>query len=227
MFTGIVEATGRIAALQNKGGDLAVTIYTDTLDFSDVKLGDSIATNGVCLTVVSLQQNTFSADVSKETLELTGFAHYKMGQKVNLEKALTPSSRLGGHLVSGHIDGIAKIVAVEQNARATDYWLSAPSQLLKYIPYKGSVCIDGISLTVNAAPDEETNNRFKLTIVPHTAEQTRIADFEVGTSVNLEVDQLARYLERLILAPKTEHNAPKSASDNVSLDLLAQAGFIK
>ena len=227
MFTGIVEATGRITALQNKGGDLAVTIYTDTLDFGDVKLGDSIATNGVCLTVVSLQQNTFSADVSKETLELTGFAHYKMGQKVNLEKALTPSSRLGGHLVSGHIDGIAKIVAVEQNARAIDYWLSAPSQLLKYIPYKGSVCIDGISLTVNAAPDEDTNNRFKLTIVPHTAEQTTIADFEVGTSVNLEVDQLARYLERLILAPKTEHNTPQSASDNVSLDLLAQAGFIK
>ncbi len=220
MFTGIVEATGVITVLQYNEGDLTITVNTQTLDFSDVKLGDSIATNGVCLTVVALGNNSFSADVSKETIELTGFSYYQVGQKVNLEKALTPSSRLGGHLVSGHIDGIAKIVSLTKNARAIDYWLSAPPDLIKYIPYKGSVCIDGISLTVNGIEED----RFKLTIVPHTAEQTTIVDFSLNTKVNLEVDQLARYLERLITAPSATENIK---TDNVTLDLLAKAGFVK
>ncbi|MDP2634413.1 MAG: riboflavin synthase [Pseudoalteromonas sp.] len=217
MFTGIIEATGIISDLRKTQGDLAIRIQSHDLNMADVKLGDSIATNGVCLTVVAKHDDGFSADLSNETIGLTGFAHYKQGQKVNLEKAMQPVSRLGGHLVSGHVDGIATITAITANARATEYWLSTDAALMKYIPYKGSVCVDGISLTVNAVED----NKFKLTIVPHTSEQTTIADFKVGTSVNLEVDQIARYLERLI------KGAEQPASSDISMSLLAQAGFIK
>ncbi|MCF7501572.1 riboflavin synthase [Pseudoalteromonas sp. L1] len=217
MFTGIIEATGKIVELTQKQGDLAIRIQSTNLDMKDVKLGDSIATNGVCLTVVAKHSDGFSADLSNETISLTGFAHYKKGQTVNLEKAMQPLSRLGGHLVSGHVDGIATVENISPNARATEYWLSTNSDLMKYIPYKGSVCIDGISLTVN----EVEQNRFKLTIVPHTAEQTTIAEFQVGTQVNLEVDQIARYLERLI------KGAEQPSRSDISMSLLAQAGFIK
>lgn len=217
MFTGIIEATGIISDLRKTQGDLAVRIQSKSLDMQDVKLGDSIATNGVCLTVVAKHDDGFSADLSNETISLTGFANYALGQTVNLEKAMQPVSRLGGHLVSGHVDGIAKITNITSNARATEYWLSTDADLMKYIPYKGSVCIDGISLTVNGVED----NKFKLTIVPHTAEQTTIADFKIGTEVNLEVDQIARYLERLI------KGAEQPASSDISMSLLAQAGFIR
>ncbi len=217
MFTGIIEATGKIALLQKKQGDLAIRVQSPDLDMSDVKLGDSIATNGVCLTVVDKHADGFSADLSNETIDLTGFAHYTLGQTVNLEKAMQPVSRLGGHLVSGHVDGIATITAITPNARATEYWLSTDENLMKYIPYKGSVCIDGISLTVNAVE----GNKFKLTIVPHTSEQTTIANFKVGTQVNLEVDQIARYLERLI------KGAEQPTGADISMSLLAKAGFIK
>ncbi|WP_462146058.1 riboflavin synthase [Pseudoalteromonas gelatinilytica] len=217
MFTGIIEATGKIVELTQKQGDLAIRIQSANLDMKDVKLGDSIATNGVCLTVVAKHSDGFSADLSNETISLTGFAHYKKGQTVNLEKAMQPISRLGGHLVSGHVDGIATVESISPNARATEYWLSTDSDLMKYIPYKGSVCIDGISLTVN----EVEQNRFKLTIVPHTAEQTTIAEFQEGTQVNLEVDQIARYLERLI------KGAEQPSRSDISMSLLAQAGFIK
>ncbi|MGO2167205.1 riboflavin synthase, partial [Pseudoalteromonas sp.] len=215
MFTGIIEATGVISELQKKLGDLAIRIQSNDLKMADVKIGDSIATNGVCLTVVTKHSDGFSADLSNETIGLTGFANYKQGQKVNLEKAMQPVSRLGGHLVSGHVDGIATITSITPNARATEYWLSTNSELMKYIPYKGSVCVDGISLTVNAVEE----NKFKLTIVPHTSEQTSIADFKVGTEVNLEVDQIARYLERLI------KGAEQPASSDISMSLLTQAGF--
>ncbi|MCF6440265.1 riboflavin synthase [Pseudoalteromonas luteoviolacea] len=218
MFTGIIEATGTLTELTLKQGDLSVKVQSHNLDMTDVALGDSIATNGVCLTVVEKYSNGFKADVSNETLSLTRFGDYQVGQKVNLEKALQPISRLGGHLVSGHVDGVATIVAVEENARATDYWLSAPDSLIKYIPYKGSVAIDGISLTVNAVE----GNKFKLTIVPHTAQETTIADFKVGTVVNLEVDQIARYLERLMQGTQTT-----SSESTLTTSLLAQAGFIK
>ncbi|WP_418608527.1 riboflavin synthase [Pseudoalteromonas sp. US3C1013] len=217
MFTGIVEATGKIALLQKKQGDLAIRIQSKNLDMSDVKLGDSIATNGVCLTVVDKHIDGFSADLSNETISLTGFAHYALGQTVNLEKAMQPVSRLGGHLVSGHVDGIATITAINTSARATEYWLATDENLMKYIPYKGSVCIDGVSLTVNAVE----GNKFKLTIVPHTKDQTTIADFQVGTKVNLEVDQIARYLERLV------KGAEHPTGSDISMSLLAKAGFIK
>ncbi|CCQ09355.1 Riboflavin synthase eubacterial/eukaryotic [Pseudoalteromonas luteoviolacea B = ATCC 29581] len=219
MFTGIIEATGYLTELVNKQGDLAVRVKSANLAMQDVQLGDSIATNGVCLTVVEKFSDGFRADVSNETITLTRFADYQIGQKVNLEKALQPMSRLGGHLVSGHVDGIAEIVAVNQNARATEYWLKAPHTLLKYIPYKGSVAIDGISLTVNGLEGD----RFKLTIVPHTAQETTIVDFKIGTKVNLEVDQIARYLERLIT--KSDDHAKHEST--LTTSLLAQAGFMR
>lgn len=218
MFTGIIEATGKLTELTQNQGDLTVRVSSPNLDMGDVQLGDSIATNGVCLTVVEKFSDGFRADVSNETLKLTQFAQYKLGQTVNLEKALQPVSRLGGHLVSGHIDGIATVVAISPNARATEYWLEAPSELMKYIPYKGSVAIDGISLTVNEIKDCQ----FKLTIVPHTAQETTIAEFKVGSKINLEVDQIARYLERLVLG--AQEPAPSST---LTMNLLANAGFIK
>jgi riboflavin synthase len=218
MFTGIIEATGKLTELTQNQGDLTVRVSSSNLDMGDVQLGDSIATNGVCLTVVEKFSDGFRADVSNETLKLTQFAQYKLGQTVNLEKALQPISRLGGHLVSGHIDGVATVVAISPNARATEYWLEVPSELMKYIPYKGSVAIDGISLTVN----EIKGCKFKLTIVPHTAQETTIAEFKVGSKINLEVDQIARYLERLVLG--AQEPAPSST---LTMNLLANAGFIK
>ncbi|MEQ3513043.1 riboflavin synthase [Pseudoalteromonas sp. BZB3] len=218
MFTGIIEATGKLTELTQNQGDLTVRVSSPNLDMGDVQLGDSIATNGVCLTVVEKFSDGFRADVSNETLKLTQFAQYKLGQTVNLEKALQPISRLGGHLVSGHIDGIATVVAISPNARATEYWLEAPSELMKYIPYKGSVAIDGISLTVNEIKDCQ----FKLTIVPHTAQETTIAEFKVGSKINLEVDQIARYLERLVLGAQEP-----AQSSTLTMNLLANAGFIK
>jgi len=218
MFTGIIEATGKLTELTQNQGDLTVRVSSPNLDMGDVQLGDSIATNGVCLTVVEKFSDGFRADVSNETLKLTQFAQYKLGQTVNLEKALQPISRLGGHLVSGHIDGMATVVAISPNARATEYWLEAPSELMKYIPYKGSVAIDGISLTVNEIKDCQ----FKLTIVPHTAQETTIAEFKVGSKINLEVDQIARYLERLVLGAQEP-----AQSSTLTMNLLANAGFIK
>ncbi|WP_105169023.1 riboflavin synthase [Pseudoalteromonas sp. T1lg23B] len=218
MFTGIIEATGTLSELRAAQGDLVVRVSSSDLDMSDVNLGDSIATNGVCLTVVEKFKDGFRADLSNETIKLTQFAHYKTGQKVNLEKALQPISRLGGHLVSGHVDGIATVSAIESNARATEYWLEAPAELMKYIPHKGSVAIDGISLTVN----EVKGQQFKLTIVPHTAQETTIADLKVGSQVNLEVDQIARYLERLVLGAQ-----PQANESTLTASLLAKAGFIK
>lgn len=217
MFTGIIEATGSITELSNTQGDLTLRVQSADLTMSDVKLGDSIATNGVCLTVTEKFPDGFRADVSKETLALTRFGQYQKGQRVNLEKALQPNSRLGGHLVSGHVDGIAQVTKVADNARATDYWLQVPSELMKYIPYKGSVCVDGVSLTVN----EIQENAFKLTLVPHSLAKTTISQLQVGSQVNIEVDQIARYLERLISGQKS------TSTSNISQDLLAQAGFIK
>mgnify|MGYP000701457881 CR=1 FL=1 len=217
MFTGIIEATGKLTELTRNQGDLTVRVSSPNLDMGDVQLGDSIATNGVCLTVVEKFSDGFRADVSNETLKLTQFAQYKLGQTVNLEKALQPISRLGGHLVSGHIDGIATVAAISPNARATEYWLEAPSELMKYIPYKGSVAIDGISLTVNEIKDCQ----FKLTIVPHTAAETTMESFKAGRKVNLEVDVIARYLERLMLGEKA---ADKKSE--VTMDLLAKTGFL-
>lgn len=214
MFTGIIEATGKIKSLSKLGGDLKVTIESSDLHMSDVKLGDSIATNGVCLTVVDLLSNGFVADVSNETIANSGFRHYQIGQAVNLEKAMMATSRFGGHMVSGHVDGVATIAAIIDNGRAKDIWINAPADLLKYIITKGSITVDGISLTINNVEA----GQFKLTVVPHTASQTTLANAVTGSSVNIEIDIIARYLEKL---------ANPSSSEGVSMSLLARSGFLK
>ena len=219
MFTGIIEAIGTIRALSPKGGDVRVYVETGKLDLADVKLGDSIAVNGVCLTAVELPGDGFWADVSRETLARTAFIDLKTGSKVNLEKALTPSSRLGGHLVSGHVDGVGEILKREDNARAIQFTVRAPRDLAKYIALKGSITVDGTSLTVNAVNGAE----FELTIVPHTLVETIMADYRPGRQVNLEVDLLARYLERLLLGDK----AAEPAASGISESFLAEHGYLK
>ena len=219
MFTGIIEAIGTIRALSPKGGDVRVYVETGKLDLADVKLGDSIAVNGVCLTAVELPGDGFWADVSRETLARTAFIDLKTGSKVNLEKALTPSSRLGGHLVSGHVDGVGEILKREDNARAIQFTVRAPRELAKYIALKGSITVDGTSLTVNAVNGAE----FELTIVPHTLVETIMADYRPGRRVNLEVDLLARYLERLLLGDK----AAEPTASGISESFLAEHGYLK
>lgn len=219
MFTGIIEAIGTIRALSPKGGDVRVYVETGKLDLADVKLGDSIAVNGVCLTAVELPGDGFWADVSRETLARTAFIDLKTGSKVNLEKALTPSSRLGGHLVSGHVDGVGEILKREDNARAIQFTVRAPRELAKYIALKGSITVDGTSLTVNAVNGAE----FELTIVPHTLIETIMADYRPGRQVNLEVDLLARYLERLLLGDK----AAEPTASGISESFLAEHGYLK
>nr|WP_010131711.1 riboflavin synthase [Microbulbifer agarilyticus] len=219
MFTGIVEAVGEIVALQPKDGDLRLRVHTGKLDLSDVKLGDSIATNGVCLTVVDLPGDGYWADVSAETLAVATLQGWKLGDKVNLEKALTPQTRLGGHMVSGHVDGIGEVVWRKPAARAEQFRLRAPAELAKYIAHKGSITIDGTSLTVNAVDGAE----FELTIVPHTIAETVIGGYQAGTKVNLEVDLIARYLERLLLGDA----AAEPKSDGLTMEFLAQHGFYK
>ena len=218
MFTGIIEAIGSIRAMTPKGGDVRVHVATGRLDLADVKLGDSIAVNGICLTAVELPGDGFWADVSRETLTRTAFVDLRVGTRVNLEKALTPTSRLGGHLVSGHVDGVGEIVARADNARAIQFRGRAPAELAKYIAFKGSITVDGTSLTVNAVDGAE----FELTIVPHTLQETIMADYQAGRRVNLEVDLLARYLERLLLGDK----AAEPAASGITASFLAEHGYL-
>ena len=180
-------------ATEKKGGDIRLTIETGKLDMSDVQLGDSIAVNGVCLTAVEFDQNHFVADVSNETLEHTATGKLQQGSEVNLEKALTPSTRLGGHLVSGHVDGVGEVIDRHDDGRSVRFIVKAPANLAKYIAHKGSITVDGISLTVNKVNGAE----FELNIVPHTIQETVIKYYQAGTQVNLEVDLIARYLEGL------------------------------
>lgn len=218
MFTGIIQAVGQVAASEMRGGDCRLRIATGKLDLSDVQLGDSIATNGVCLTVVDLPGDGFVADVSVETLTHTTLGSLKRGACVNLEKALTASSRLGGHLVSGHVDGVGEVLSLHADARATRYRMRAPVSLARYIAHKGSICVDGVSLTVNAVEGAE----FELAIVPHTTAETIFGDYRPGSRVNLEVDVIARYLERLLLG---EQAADPQAG--ISKSFLAEHGFLK
>lgn len=222
MFTGIIEATGQIQAIKRQGQDAVVTVYSETLDLSDVKLGDSIATNGVCLTVIALTSNSYSADVSGETLKLTSFANLAVGSKVNLEKAMLPNTRFGGHIVSGHVDGIGQVMSKSPLGKAWEFWIDAGADLARYIAHKGSITVDGISLTVN----EVKGSQFKITIVPHTSGETTIEGFDVGTQVNLEVDVIARYVERLLTAQAGESHSHQG-SGGLTLETLAKSGFIK
>jgi riboflavin synthase len=219
MFTGIVQAIGTIAGMESRQGDLRLTIHGGRLDMGGVALGDSIATNGICLTVIDLSAEGFSADVSRETLSLTTLTKQRPGNAVNLEKALTLSTPLGGHLVSGHVDGVGRVVKRRDDARSIRFTIEAPAALARYIAPKGSICVDGVSLTVNGVDGAG----FELNIVPHSLKQTIMENYRVGSEVNLEVDLIARYLERLVLA---DENLKHSAS-GVTEALLKARGFIQ
>lgn len=213
MFTGIIEAVGKIAAKQMRSGDMQLTIDAQGLDFSDIKLGDSIATNGVCLTVTALNGKQFVADVSNETLRYSTLKNIAIGDAVNLEKAMLATGRFGGHIVSGHVDGVASVKHIEQDARSVRIELLVEDSLQHYLAHKGSITVDGVSLTVNAL----TNSGCILNIVPHTAQETIIAQYKAGQQVNIEVDVVARYLERLL---------QKDDKKPLDREFLAQHGFL-
>jgi len=219
MFTGIIQAIGQIAAIEPKGVDSRFYIKTGLLDLSDVALGDSIATNGICLTAVALPGDGFWADVSGETLKKTSFKQIKVGSRVNLEKALLPTTHLGGHIVSGHVDGLGKIIDRSNAGRSIHFKIQAPNELAKYIAAKGSICINGISLTIN----ELKGAVFELNIVPHTLDETTLSSAQAGDEVNLEVDIIARYLERLLLGDRAADVVPEQG---VTMALLAENGFL-
>lgn len=219
MFTGIIEAVGTVASLESRGSDLRVAIRSGKLDLEDVKLGDSIAVNGICLTAVALPGDGFAADVSGETMRRSAFVDLKVGSRVNLEKALTPTTRLGGHLVSGHVDGVGELLSLSNDGRSVRMRIQAPAELAKYIAEKGSITVDGVSLTVNAVD----GRLFDLNIVPHTMQETTLVDFAVGQRINLEVDLIARYLERLLLGDR----AAQGKGEGITMAFLAEHGFMK
>jgi len=217
MFTGVIQAVGEVAAMQHQQGDLRLRVRSGNLDLSDVALGDSIANNGVCLTVVELPGDGFWADVSVETLNFSTLGKLNVGDTLNLEKAMTPSARLGGHIVSGHVDGVGEVVSREDDARSVRFTMKAPDNLAKYIAHKGSICVDGTSLTVNAVSGAE----FELNIIPQTMQETVFGSYQPGSKVNLEVDVIARYLERLLLGEK----AADPDAGEMNMEFLHEHGF--
>ena len=219
MFTGIIESLGKVESIQNVSGDVRLRIHTD-LDMSDVHLGDSIATNGICLTVIAWGENWYEADVSRESLARTTLGTWQVGHPVNIEKAMLPTTRFGGHIVSGHVDAVGEITAVQSDARSIYFEVTSPVEIAKYLAEKGSITVDGVSLTINHL----RGNILSLNLIPHTAERTNIGTWKVGTKVNLEVDVLARYIERLLLGDKA---AEQSKQSKINLDFLAENGFLK
>ena len=212
MFTGIIQSVGRVARLEPRGGDLRLHVDTADLDLADVQLGDSIAVSGLCLTAVALEASGFAADVSNETLSLTTLGQLKAGDPVNLEKALRLADRLGGHLVSGHVDGLGKVVSVAPDGRSQRWTFEVPAGPARYIAAKGSICIDGTSLTVN----EVAGHRFGVNLIPHTVERTTFHAKRAGDAVNIEVDVIARYVERLI---------GDGQASGIDVNFLKQHGF--
>ena len=211
MFTGIVKAKGRISAIEHRGGDVRMTVTAAELPWADYELGDSICVSGVCLTVVKLLADGFETDVSVESLDVTTLKQLKTGDAVNLEPALRVGDALGGHLVSGHVDGIGVVISRSDDARSIRMAFEVPTELARYIAKKGSVCVDGVSLTIN----EVSGNTFNLNIIPHTAEVTTMGDYADGTAVNIEVDLLARYIERML----------GNDANRVSIDFLREHGY--
>jgi len=211
MFTGIVKTKGTIGAVDRRGGDVRLTITAPDLPWGDYEVGDSISVNGVCLTAVELLVNGFVTDVSVETLNVTTLKQTGQGAAVNLEPALRIGDALGGHLVSGHVDGIGVVISRSEDARSIRLAFEVPPELARYIAKKGSVCVDGVSLTIN----EVSGNTFSLNIIPHTAEVTTMGEFDTGTAVNIEVDLLARYIERML----------GNDADRLSIDFLREHGY--
>ncbi|OQK17922.1 riboflavin synthase subunit alpha [Methyloprofundus sedimenti] len=217
MFTGIILAIGKITRIEQKAGDVRLAVDTGKLSLADTHLGDSIAVNGICLTAVELSEHGFVADVSNETLARTNLKQASIGTPVNLELALTPQTRMGGHIVSGHIDGLAVLLEKKPDGRSIRFKFRAPNELAKYIAEKGSICINGISLTVNTVDGAV----FSVNIVPHTLQETSLGFAEVNDKVNIEVDLLARYMERLM-----KGEAAANCASGVTENLLKESGFI-
>ncbi|MDA0821522.1 MAG: riboflavin synthase [Proteobacteria bacterium] len=215
MFTGIIEALGTIARIETASSSARISIASKQLDLNDVKLGDSIAVSGPCLTVVEFSSEVFVVDVSSETLAKTTIGKKKIGDSVNLEKAMRLSDRLGGHIVSGHVDGVGSVIERTKLDGYVKFKIQSPIELAKYIAAKGSVCVDGISLTVNAVEGAT----FELMIIPHTLKETTLGDARPGHEVNLEIDIVARYLEQLLV------NSNPQLTENLSMEMLKRAGF--
>lgn len=221
MFTGIIESVGTLKKMENVAGDVRLTIQSSQLDFADVGLGDSIASNGICLTVVEQGKDWYAVDVSRETLAKTAMKNWKEGDTLNLEKAMLPTTRFGGHIVSGHVDGVGKIVKMQEDARSIYIEIQIPEDIKHYTATKGSVTVDGISLTTNLVKDDI----ICLNIIPHTAQITNIGKhWHINGLVNIEIDVVARYLERLLIAGKVPHGTEQQS--NITESFLAQNGFM-
>ena len=220
MFTGIIQAVGTIAAMEPSGGDMRLRVQTGKLPLDDVGLGDSIATNGVCLTVAALGAGQFEADVSLETLQRSCLGELPIGSALNLEKALPVNGRLGGHIVSGHVDGVGELRSRESRGRAEQFVIAAAPEIMRYIASKGSIAVDGVSLTVNGIGDDH----FALMLIPHTLQSTIIPQYKIGRRVHLEVDIMARYAERLLGADRSD--AGEHGDTGIGLDSLARNGFL-
>ncbi len=220
MFTGIIHAIGHVARIERRGPDLQLAIATGKLDLADVRPGDSIAVNGVCLTAVSLSSREFRADVSAETLAHTTLDRVKAGAGVNLEKALALGERLGGHLVSGHVDGVGTVMTRRDAGSSVVFRIAAPAALSRYIAEKGSVCVDGVSLTVNLVDGTE----FEVNIVPHTLAETTLRNLTHDSAVNIEVDLIARYLERLLTGKRADDSA--ITASGITREILARHGYL-
>ena len=222
MFTGIIEATGKIVAITPTQGDVRLKVQSDYLDFADVKLGDSIASNGICLTVIEQGKDWYAVDVSRETLNKTAMQQWQVGDVVNLEKAMLPTTRFGGHIVTGHVDTTGTVKLIKNDSRSIYIEIEIPSDFTKYVATKGSVTVDGISLTSNLVE----GNVISLNIIPHTAQVTNISrHWKVATKVNIEVDVVARYLEKLLMS--TPDNMSNSNHEGITLSFLQQNGFSK
>ena len=222
MFTGIIEATGKIVAITPTQGDVRLKVQSDYLDFADVKLGDSIASNGICLTVVEQGKDWYAVDVSRETLNKTAMQQWQVGDVVNLEKAMLPTTRFGGHIVTGHVDTTGTVKLIKNDSRSIYIEIEIPSEFTKYVATKGSVTVDGISLTSNLVE----GNVISLNIITHTAQVTNISrHWKVATKVNIEVDVVARYLEKLLMS--TPDNMSNSNHEGITLSFLQQNGFSK
>lgn len=219
MFTGIIQAVGTVAGLEPRGGDLRIAIHTGKLPLAGVQPGDSIAVSGVCLTTTEITENGFNADVSGETLRRTVLGNLTVNAPVNLEKALTLQTPLGGHLVSGHVDGIGKVISRKADSRSLQFALQAPAELAHYIATKGSICVDGVSLTVNRVDGAV----FEVNLVPHTLQETTLNGYRVGRRVNLEVDLIARYLERLLQGD----SAARPTDTRLTREILESSGLYR
>ncbi len=217
MFTGIIEKVGKVNAINKTSSDIKLSIKADEL-LKNTNLGDSIAINGVCLTVTEINGDIFSADVSNETMQKTTLGNLEINSLVNLEKALSLSTPLGGHLVSGHVDGVGSLLSKESDGNSIRYLFEAPKDIMKFIAIKGSITIAGISLTVNNVNDE--NNSFEVNIIPHTENLTILSSLDIGNKVNLEVDLIARYLERMI-----NYKENNKLPNNLSIEDIRQKGF--